>query len=309
MVTSTTWANRMLATFALMFTAVVATAEDQKPPPLAVVPFNADEATAHQEAWAKQIDQPVEVTNSIGMELRLIPPGEFLMGSPESEKGHRDLEGPQHRVQITNPFYLGSYEITQAEYEHVMDRNPSRFRRIWGQDTSRFPVEMVSWEDAVEFCRRLSELGEERSAGRVYRLPTEAEWEYACRAGTTTPFHFGSAMDSREANCVDSTAFGETQTRLPLKRTTTVGSYNPNGFGLYDMHGNVGEWCADWSGGYGANGPREDPQGPRTGCYRVIRGGGWLNIPLQCRSAFRGATLPVTRRSFLGFRVVLVPAE
>ncbi len=299
----------MLATLALMFTAVASAAEAQKPPPLAVEPFNADEAKAHQEVWAEQIDQPVEVTNSIGMELRLIPPGEFMMGSPETEQGRRDSEGPRHRVQITNPFYLGSYEVTQAEYEHVMDRNPSRFRRIRGQDTSRFPVEMVSWADAAEFCRRLSKLREERSAGRVYRLPTEAEWEYACRAGTSTPFHFGSAMDSRDANCVDYATCSASQTSLPLQRTTTVGSYHPNGFGLYDMHGNVGEWCADWSGGYGANALREDPQGPRSGCYRVIRGGGWPNIPRQCRSAFRGATLPVTRRNFLGFRVVLVPAE
>jgi|GEM_PF-6946656 len=130
MATSTPWASRMLATFALMFTAVASAAEAQKPPPLAVEPFNADEAKAHQEVWAEQIDQPVEVTNSIGMELRLIPPGEFMMGSPETEQGRRDSEGPRHRVQITNPFYLGSYEVTQAEYEHVMDRNPSRFRRI-----------------------------------------------------------------------------------------------------------------------------------------------------------------------------------
>ena len=303
------------AAFALILTAHV-TAEEQEPPPLAVAPFNAEEAKAYQEAWAEHLGQPVEVTNSIGMKLRLIPPGEFMIGAPRSEEGRRNVEGPQHIVRITSPFYLGSCEVTQEEYGRVVGTNPSAFSprgrhsdRVSGLDTSRFPVEQVGWDDAMVFCRKLSALHVERSAGREYRLPTEAEWEYACRAGTMTPFHFGSALDSGNANCVDSVPLDTSQGRSHLHRTTTAGSYSPNGFGLYDMHGNVGEWCADWFDRYGANSLVNDPQGPRSGLYRVIRGGGWCNVAVQCRSAFRGATLPVTRRNFLGFRVVMVPAE
>ena len=149
------------------------------------------------------------ITNSIGMKLVLIPAGEFLMGSPEGEAEREDDEY-QHRVRITKSFYLGVYEVTQGEYEQVMGTNPSYFApgRPWtrpadfaGQGTSHFPVEQLSWHDAVEFCRKLSARWAESSVGRVYRLPTEAEWEYACRASTTTPFHFGATLNGREANC------------------------------------------------------------------------------------------------------------
>ncbi len=293
-------------------------------PPLAVAPFSSHEARAHQEAWATYLGQPVEITNSIGMKLRLIPPGEFMMGASREETeglrrerpflGHVfDDEQPQHRVRITRPFYLGMYEVTQSEYERVMGTNPSAFSqagrksgRVAGQDTSLFPVESVSWKDAVEFCRRLSAILEERAAGRVYRLPTEAEWEYACRAGTTTPFHFGSVLDGRQANCNGRYPYGTREPGPLLDRPTTVGSYSANGFVLYDMHGNVGEWVLDWySQDYYARSLPEDPAGPASGVHRVNRGGGWDYGAGYCRSACRVMDLPEDRFFGLGFRVAV----
>jgi len=250
------------------------------------------------------------------MKLVLIPPGEFMMGSPESEEGRVDGEGPQHRVRITKPFYLGVYEVTQGEYERVMGTNPSYFSRggggndrVSGLDTSRFPVEMVLWEDAVEFCQRLSTLPAERSAGRKYRLPTEAEWEYACRAGTTTPFHFGSVLNGRQANHDGNLPYGTSEKGPYLDRTTIVGNYSGNGFGLYDMHGNVWEWCADWyDADYYANSPADDPKGPMSGSRRVFRDGSWEADARSCRSAIRGSG-PARQLNCLGFRVALVPAD
>jgi formylglycine-generating enzyme required for sulfatase activity len=250
------------------------------------------------------------LTNSIGMKLVLIPPGEFQMGSPEDEKDRYSDEGPQHRVRLTQPFYLGVHEVTQGEYERVTGTNPSHFMTVSGQDPSRFPVEKVSWEDAVEFCRKLSALPAERSAGREYRLPTEAEWEYACRAGTTTPFHFGSVLNGREANCDGNYPYGTSEKGPHLKRTTTVGSYSANGFGLYDMHGNLWEWCSDWyDEKYYANSPVDDPQGPALGSRRVGRGGCWIYDAGVCRSADRYWHSPDYRYGNLGFRLALVPAD
>jgi len=183
-------------------------------PALAAAPLDADTAKKHQAAWAKHLGRPVELANSIGMRFTLIPPGEFDMGSSAAEQMWAQdesqavgdiwaldglpCEGPRHRVRITKPFWLGTYEVTQSEYQRVMDKNPSAFSasgqgqdHVAGQDTSRFPVEMVSWDDATKFCQRLSYLPSEWRAGRSYRLPTEAEWEYACRAGTTTRWSWG----------------------------------------------------------------------------------------------------------------------
>ncbi len=277
-------------------------------PPLAMAPFNAKQARAHQEAWAEHLGLPVELTNSIGMEFALIPPGEYMMGSPESEWARASHEGPQHRVRITKPFYLGVYHVTQGEYERVTGGNPSMLSRVLGHDTSRFPVDRVSWDDAVAFCRKLSAIPAERSAGREYRLPTEAEWEYACRAGTTTPFHFGSVMDGRQANSAWRYP-RETERQAPsLRRPTAVGSYRPNAFGLYDMHGNLMEWCADWfDQDYYATSPVNDPTGPASGSHRVYRGGSWGYG--DCRSARRGFARPGGRGFNLGFRAALVPVD
>ena len=246
----------------------------------AVSPFDAEEAKAHQAAWAEHLGTPVETTNSIGMELMLIPPGEFMMGS-----GDYTL----HKVTLTKAFELGVYEVTQQQYEKVMGTNPSHFKG------PQNPVENVSWDDAVEFCRKLSERPEEKLAGYVYRLPTEAEWEYACRAGTTTEYSFGD----------DESEFGDYAwyTTNAGKTTHSVGCKKPNPWGLYDMHGNVNEWCQDWYGNY-PSGAVTDPTGPSSDSYRVYRGGSWCSYSVSCRSAFRDGDSPGRRFYHLGFRVL-----
>jgi formylglycine-generating enzyme required for sulfatase activity len=274
------------------------------------------------------------LTNSIGMKLALIPAGEFQMGATDGEDRAVNDEKPQHRVRITKPFYLGRYEVTQREFERVMGRNPSYFsargggnESISSQDTSRFPVESVSWYDAVEFCNKLSER-ENRPAyyrlanverdedglikaaevsvesGNGYRLPTEAEWEYACRAGTTTPFHFGSSLNGAEANCDGKFPYGTAGKGQYFERTTTVGSYTPNRFRLYNMHGNVQEWCWDWyAENYYTKSLERNPTGPPTGSLRVIRGGGWSYFAVYCRCAYRNANSPTGRDFSSGFRL------
>jgi formylglycine-generating enzyme len=267
---------------------------------------------------------PKDVTNSIGMKLKLIPKGKFTMGSPKSERD--DLlaslkvkeapdwlkaEGPQHEVEISQPFYLGVYEVTQGQYEKVMAKNPSWFSAkgggkdaVKGLDTAAFPVERVSWTDAKAFCDKLSALPKEKAAGRVYRLPTEAEWEYACRAGTTMSFHFGKALSSTQANFDGRLPDGGADKGPYLRRTCAVGSYPANAFGLHDMHGNVFEWCADWYGKdyYGVS-SKKDPQGPISGTGRVVRGGSCSLLRLYCRAACRLGLDPVSRDSNFGFRV------
>jgi len=259
--------------------------------------------------------RPRRMENSIGMKLVLIPGGSFLRGSPADEGG--DDERPQRRITITRPFYMGVVQVTQQEYRQVMGNNPSSFRvagtgeeRVQGLDTSRLPVESVSWHDAVRFCEKLSALEPERAAGCVYRLPTEAEWELACRGGSAviTSFHFGSSLSSRQANFNGNFPFGPgAKQGVALRRPTTVGSYPKNGFGLFDMHGNVWEWCADWyDSGYYAISLETDPPGPEDGVYRVARGGSWFNDGGDCRSASRNAREPDQRDDLVGFRVVCV---
>ncbi len=299
-------------------------------PPPAVAPFDEKKAKEHQEAWAKCLGVPVEITNSIGMRLVLIPPGEFMMGSPkeliEEElkrpdndqwyKVHLPAEGPQHRVRITKPFYLGTYLVTQQEYQRVMGTNPSEFSatgkgkdKVAGQDTMRFPVEQVSWDHAVEFCRKLSNLSEENVAGRLYRLPSEAQWEFACRAGNPGRYGFSSGRTAvpkeyDEHELSDYGWFGGNSAGMPH----AVGGKKPNGWALYDMHGNVWEWCQDWyEMEYYANSPTDDPGGPPKGSGRVARGGGW-DIPARhCRSADRLNHEAEPRA--LGLRVALVLAD
>jgi formylglycine-generating enzyme required for sulfatase activity len=247
-----------------------------------------------------QQDQKV-VTNSIGMKLVRIPPGKFVMGSPKEEK-ERFANEDQHEVEITKAFFMGKYTVTQSEYVRVMDKNPSHFKEVARVDTSRFPVESVSWNDAVAFCAELSKLPGEKAAGRKYRLPTDAEWEYACRAGTTTPFHYGAALSSQQANVFGGAPYGGGDVGPTLSRPTTVGSYPPNAFGLHDMHGNVWQWVKDC---HVDNPPAgKDPE-VAEGTARVVRGGSWLNPPSSARAAQRHTrSEPQVSGNYLGFRVV-----
>ncbi len=259
-----------------------------------------------------------ELANTIGMKLVLIPAGRFLMGSPASEANRYADEGPQHKVEITRPFYMGIYQVTQEEYQRVTGTNPSRFSssgdgkgKVKGMDTRRFPVENVNWDDAVQFCRKLSEMAEEKKHGLVYRLPTEAEWEYSCRGGAnrSTPFHFGATLSSTQANFDGNHPYGGAAKGPYLQRTTTVDSYPPNAWGLFDMHGNIREWCQDWyDWDYYENSPVNDPQGPEMGEARVLRGGSWFLPSRYCRSAVRFWVAPGDRVYLFGFRVVCAAA-
>ncbi len=255
------------------------------------------------------------LSNSIGMKLVLVPKGKFAMGSPATEVGHSAAEGPQHEVEIARPFYLGAFEVTQEQYEKVIGRNPSLFSPtgrgaadLKGLDTRTFPVETVSWNDAVAFCQRLSISPAEKRARRTYRLPTEAEWEYACRGGAKdyAPFGLGKELTANDANIQD-VGGGRVVGRY-LSRPTKVGSYKKaNGFGLFDMHGNVWEWCHDWRDeNYYKTSPKVDPPGAAMGTYRVLRGGTWASGPRECRSAYRAMNTADSRNEFVGFRVACV---
>jgi formylglycine-generating enzyme required for sulfatase activity len=249
----------------------------------------------------------LDLGGGVKMEFVRIPKGKFTMGSPEGEKD-RDDDEARHEVEITRDFYLGKYEVTQEQYKRVMGENPSYFAaggsgedKVSGLDTRRFPVENVSWENAVRFCDKL---GEKDRQGRKFRLPSEAEWEYACRAGTTTPFHFGGALNGDKANCEGDFPYGTEEKGRYLKRTCRVGSYAANAFGLYDMHGNVGEWCQDWYGPYvglGLRDPLRTEKASENG--RVLRGGSWWNQPRDCRAAGRDKVAPSYSHGSLGFRV------
>jgi formylglycine-generating enzyme required for sulfatase activity len=234
-------------------------------------------------------------TNSIGMKFAWIPacPEGFVMGSPENEP-ERMADETQHRVRLSRDFLLGVHEVTQAQWKAVMGENPSYF-----EGDGNLPVDTVSWQDAVGFCLALG-----KKEGRKYRLPTEAEWEYACRAGTATPFHTGRTISTDQVNYDGQAIYGEGREGIARKRTTVVGSFRPNAWGLYDMHGNLWEWCADWYGAY-PDGEVTDPTGPTRGTARVMRGGSWANDPSMCRSAFRRRYAPERKAEHFGFRVAL----
>jgi len=226
------------------------------------------------------------------MEFVRIPAGEFNMGSPVGESGRRDNEGPQHRVKISEPFYMLTTEVTQQQYIQIMGQNPSFFK---GADN---PVEMVSWNDAMEFCRKLSE-----KTGKEITLPTEAQWEYACRAGTNTRFCFGDEEELLKSYCW----YGENSGT----KTHPVTTKQPNAWGLFDMHGNVKEWCSDrYDYHYYSNSPIVDPKGPSNGAaeLRVIRGGAHPYVADFCRSATREVSTPDNLGGVLGFRIVF-PAK
>jgi formylglycine-generating enzyme required for sulfatase activity len=228
-----------------------------------------------------------EFTNSIGMKFVLIQPGEFMMGSNSANN-----EQPSHMVQITQPFYLGTFPVTQGEYQVIVGKNPSRF-----SGDARLPLESISWDDAVTFCNRISESPGEVQHGMRYRLPTEAEWEYACRAGSTGQWCFGDDESSLSKYAwFDKNSGG---------RTHPVGEKEANNWGLHDMHGNVFEWCSDWYEEYRSSVATSDPQGARSRSHRVLRGGSWGCAATYCRSACRSFDAPTSRTSNDGFRLAL----
>ena len=256
------------------------------------------------------------IENSLGMRFALIPSGTFNMGAPDGV-GEAD-EHPQHAVEISRPFFLGTCTVTQEQYQTVMGSHTNHFstggeggRQVEGLDSRRFPVEMVSWGEARAFCDRLAKLPEHgKSKGWRCRLPTEAEWEHAARAGerSYSPFAFGRALSSSQANFDGNYPYNGAPLGIYLNRTTDVASYRPNAWGLYDMHGNVWEWCLDWyREDYYQRSPRVDPLGPPDGPSRVAKGGAWYNNAFSCRSARRGRGVDGDRYDSVGFRVVLVP--
>jgi formylglycine-generating enzyme required for sulfatase activity len=234
--------------------------------------------------------------------MQPISAGSFLMGSPEDEPERSDDE-TQHRVTLSKPFWLGKYAVTQGQWAVLVGNNPSDFKQV-GKDA---PVENVSWDDAMAFCKRLTE--RERVLGRLpegyeYTLPTESEWEYACRAGTTTPFHTGANLTTSQGNYNGKYPYAGNAKGEYRAATTKVGSFAPNDWGLSDMHGNVWEWCLDWYGDY-PKGAVIDPTGAFAGSRRVDRGGGWGSSAQCCRSASRYWGEPGYRDSNLGFRLAL----
>jgi formylglycine-generating enzyme required for sulfatase activity len=245
------------------------------------------------------------------IEMIWIAPGCFQMGSPSSESGRDDDDEMQHRVTLTRGYWLGKYEVTQGQWQAVMGNNPSSFKNAG----SNAPVEQVTWEDAQAFCRKLTQ--KERAVGRLpsgyeYTLPTEAQWEYACRAGATTAYgwgneegglyQYGNYCDSSNTDGLD---WQDKSHNDGYDKTAPVGRYKPNAWGLYDMHGNVWEWCYDWYDGKNSSGAITDPKGPASGTYRVFRGGCWLNYSDGCRSADRSCFAPSDRCYNLGFRLAL----
>jgi formylglycine-generating enzyme required for sulfatase activity len=236
---------------------------------------------------------PTPLTLDLGPKVKLnlvqIAAGKFVMGCPKNEEYRLSGDFDEHEVTITKPFYLGAYPVTQEQYAAIMRASPSKFKG------ATHPVEQVSWTEAQAFCKKAS-----AKTHRKFRLPTEAEWEYACRAGTQTAFSFGG--DWRQLG--DHAWYGDNSG----KTTHPVGEKKPNAFGLYDMHGNVWQWCSDWhSESYDATAVK-DPRGPKSGKNHVARGGAWLGDVRMCRSAFRTSSGPDTRLAYFGFRVVVESA-
>jgi formylglycine-generating enzyme required for sulfatase activity len=261
---------------------------------------NAADVRRAQQAWARYlgraVEETVELSPGVTMTFVLVPPGKFRMGSPEGEPGHRGDER-LHTVTLTTPFDLARTELTRSQYQALTRKDPSHFQ---GDDR---PVEQVSWEEAQDYAARLTkQLGDRQ----VYRLPTEAEWEYACLAGRPPSMTFGvgdgRSLSSDEANCNGNRPYGSAAKGKYLESTWRVGSYPANALGLYDMHGNVWEWCADRYAPY-PRGEATNPTGPAEGPFRVIRGGSWSVSAEDCRSAHRGRRAPDSRSDDTGFRL------
>jgi formylglycine-generating enzyme len=279
-----------------------------------------------------------DLGNNIKLEMVRISAGKFMMGSPKDEEGREDDEGPQHEVTLKKDFYLGKYEVTRGQFrrfvesegyqtEAEMDGKGSygwdeadegfkldeqyNWKNVGFAQSDDHPVVNVSWNDAVKYCEWLS-----KKAGKRFRLPTEAEWEWSCRARVLNRFNFGDDAKelAKHGNVADGTAREKYPKWAAIKSkdgyvyTAPVGRFEANAFGLYDMHGNVSEWCSDWSGNYPSE-SMSDPTGPSTGSLRVIRGGGWGTDPRYCRSAIRNRSVPTIRINSLGFRLALVPSE
>jgi len=240
--------------------------------------------TKENSQQSKTEKETEAIVAALEKEMVLIPAGKFVMGSPESEKGRLNSE-TQHEVTLTKPFYLGKYEITQDQWEAVTGDNPSNTQ---GRN---LPVTGVSWNDCQEFIKKLN-----AKTDCGYRLPTEAEWEYACRAGTTTVYSFGDKITPKDANYYYSN----------IKKTVEVGSYKPNAFGLYDMHGNVWEWCEDWYPAY-AKESVIDPKGANDGPFRVLRGGSFGGNDSTARSSNRFASSPTVQNGINGLRLARTP--
>jgi sulfatase modifying factor 1 len=342
-ITSAGWPSANLTNRPIQLASAIA-AHDR--PATLTAPF--DEATAKtaQRWWADGLKLPVDPTNTIGMKLVVIPAGDFFMGStplqihqvrqddPSFRKDWDRAEQPQHHVQISRPFLLGAYEVTRGQFgifvqstKYLTDAERDRkggmgydaatnefkqdphfnWRNAGFPQSDDQPVINVSWNDAVAFCQWLS-----RKEKISYRLPTEAEWEYACRAGSTSLYFFGDDPEALAgaANVADMTAREKFSSWAGINArdghifTAPVGSFQPNPFGLFDMHGNVWEWCGDWfSDNYYAKSPEKDPKGPAAGTVRVFRGGSWYDAASLCRSAFRYWDVPTYRDYFLGFRI------
>jgi formylglycine-generating enzyme required for sulfatase activity/uncharacterized caspase-like protein len=234
-----------------------------------------------------------DLGNGIPLEMVQIPAGSFKMGSTPDETGRQESEGPQRIVNVP-AFFMGKFEVTQEQYQQIIGKNPSDFQG------KKRPVEQVSWNNAIEFCKKLSQ-----QTGRTYRLPSEAEWEYACRAGTTMPFYFGETITTDLVNYNGNYIYGDAPKGKNRNQTTDVGSFPPNAFGLYDMHGNVWEWCQDdWHDNY-ANAPNDgNAWTSQGGDLKLLRGGSWGFNPGYCRSAYRNSTYLVNDGNNIGFRVV-----
>ena len=242
-----------------------------------------EDVTRRRDEYLRANPKVIDLGRGVTLELVWIPPGEFLMGSPDGERGRDGDEGSQHRVRITKGFWMGKYEVTQKQWETVMGHNPSRFK-----GDGRRPVESVSWDDCQEFLKKLNS----RASSPGFRLPTEAEWEYACRAGTTTRFYWGDHSDSAHAWYRDNSG----------RHPHPVGEKKPNAWGLYDMSGNVWEWCHDRYGNYSPK-PVTDPRGPSSGSNRVLRGGSWTNYARYCRSSNRLRLTASNQYNIVGVRL------
>jgi formylglycine-generating enzyme required for sulfatase activity len=284
---------------------------------LAIDPGHTEAVALKQKITNYYIKKPGDLfTNTLGMRLAYVPAGRFTMGSPASELHHDEDERP-HVVTLTKPLYMGATEVTQAQWQSVMGKNYVSPDGVHPNDQTGdrwrgddLPEDGVSWNEAVEFCKRLS-----AKTGQSYRLPSEAEWEYACRAGATTPFHPGATLTSRDANIDGGEPYGDALASDWRERTIPVASFQPNAWGLYDMHGNLAEWCQDWYAPGYAVGEVTNPTGPSTPpdpntATRVTRGGSWKHPAHIARSANRVNVFPQIKANYIGFRVVMeVPAE